>query len=102
VEVTADITTQIVDLAGDVDVLRGGAGKDGRCEGEVGLTLHWQGERIEVWAFLTADQYALAVRAHMSCRPLIMRGRFERQLRRWVIEQLSLSNACNPPRVEDS
>ena len=59
---------------GDVDVLRGGFGADGRREGEVWLTLYRGEEVVKATAYLTAEQYECALRAHVDGRRVVIRG----------------------------
>lgn len=59
-------------------------GQDGRRQGDVRLTLDHD-EAVQVFANLTAEQYDLAVRAHMNAQRVVIRGILNRGPRLSVV-----------------
>lgn len=58
--------------------LHGQAGPDGRVEGDVTLVIASEEENLNAKAFLTADQYEAAMRAHRDSQPMLVQGKLAR------------------------
>jgi hypothetical protein len=81
-----NVLRELQTFIGEVDVLRGEFGADGRRMGDACLTVYRDDEVVKATAYLSAEQYDCALRAHMGGRRVQIRCVLKREPRLSVLD----------------